>query len=202
MKKLLHVGCGPQNKISLKGFNNPLWKEIRLDIDEDVKPDIVGTLTNMNSVDSGSVDALYSAHNIEHIFPHEVPKALLEFNRVLKDDGFVVITCPDLISVCQAVVNEKLMEQVYTSPAGPISPIDILYGHRETTINSNIFMAHKSGFTYSLLDRVFSEAGFEARVGGRRPEGFDLYLVAFKQKKSDEELTKIATPFLPSPRTK
>ena len=38
MKKVLHVGCGPQNKNSLKGFNNPFWEEIRLDIDKDVKP--------------------------------------------------------------------------------------------------------------------------------------------------------------------
>ena len=202
MKTFLHVGCGPLDKSFCLGFENDDWSEIRLDIDKDVNPDIVGTLTDMNSVETGSVDAIYSSHNIEHIFPHEIPIALKEFYRVLNDDGIVVITCPDIQSVGEALSQDKLMEPLYDSPMGAVTPFDILYGHRETTINSNIFMAHKSGFTYSLLDRVFSEAGFEARVGGRRPEGFDLYLVAFKQKKSDEELTKIATPFLPSPRTK
>jgi len=40
MKTLLHVGCGPEDKSDLKGFDNDDWKEIRLDIDEDVNPDI------------------------------------------------------------------------------------------------------------------------------------------------------------------
>ena len=197
MKKILHVGCGPQNKNSLKGFNNPFWKEIRLDIDEDVKPDIVGTLTDMNLVDSGSVDALYSSHNIEHISPHEVPTALLEFNRVLKDDGFVVITCPDLISVCQAVVSDKLMEPIYTSPAGPISPIDVLYGHRGFIERGKSYMAHKTGFTYSSLLKSFQEAGFNSFFGGSRPKQFELWLIAYKQNKSEEDLKKAAEEFLP-----
>ena len=58
-------------------------------------------------------------------------------------------------------------------------------------------MIHKGGFTYSLLDKSFYEAGFKARVGGRRPETFDLFLVAFKQLKSEEEVKKIAAPFIP-----
>ena len=151
MKKLLHVGCGTDNKKSLKGFNNSFWSETRLDIDKNVQPDIVGSLTDMSLVDSRSVDALFSSHNIEHIFPHEVPTALREFNRVLSDDGFVVITCPDLVSVCKAVVNDRLMEPLYSSDAGPISPIDILYGYREFIEQGKIYMAHKTGFTYTSL---------------------------------------------------
>ena len=47
--------------------------------------------------------------------PHEVPIALREFYRVLKEDGMVVITCPDLQSVCEAVVQDKLLEPLYKS---------------------------------------------------------------------------------------
>ena len=202
MKTFLHVGCGPLDKSYCLGFENDDWSEIRLDIDKDVNPDIVGTLTNMNSVETGSVDAIYSSHNIEHIFPHEIPIALKEFYRVLNDDGIVVITCPDIQSVGEALAQDKLLEPLYDSPMGPVTPFDILYGHRETTLNGNFFMAHKTGFTYSTLDKVFYEAGFEARVGGRRPEGFDLYLVACKQRKSDEELTTLAAQFIPDPRFK
>ncbi|WP_206075625.1 class I SAM-dependent methyltransferase [Polynucleobacter aenigmaticus] len=103
MKKFLHVGCGPQYKTQLKGFNSDDWQEIRFDIDPKVSPDIEGTLTDMVLVPSESVDAIFSSHNIEHIFPHEVPVALSEFYRVLKPDGIVVLTCPDLQSVCEAV---------------------------------------------------------------------------------------------------
>ena len=197
MKTFLHVGCGSQNKSSCLGFDNEDWKEIRLDIDENVKPDIVGTLTDMNSVKSGSVDAVYSSHNIEHIFPHEVPIALREFYRVLKEDGIVVITCPDLQSVGEAVSQDKLLEPLYEGHDGPVTAFDVLFGHRETTADGNVFMIHKGGFTYSVLDRAFYEAGFKVRVGGRRPEACDLYLVALKERKSEEEVKKIALPFIP-----
>ena len=197
MKTFLHVGCGHKNKSRCKGFNNDNWKEIRLDIDENVNPDIVGTLTDMKLVETGSVDAVYSSHNIEHIFPHEVPIALREFYRVLKEDGIVVITCPDIQSVGEALTQDKLFETLYESPMGPVTAFDILYGHRKTTVDGNIFMVHKGGFTYSTLDIKFKEAGFKIKYGGRRPGAFDLYIVAFKQKKSEEEVIKIATPFLP-----
>ena len=196
MKTFLHVGCGFQNKSHLKGFDNDNWKEIRLDIDKNVNPDIVGTLTDMKLVETGSVDAVYSSHNIDHIYPHEVRIALKEFYRVLKDDGIVVIKCPDLQSVCEAVVKDKLLETLYDSPVGPISPIDILFGNRKEIAEGNEYMEKKSGFTYSVLDRVFFEAGFKTRYGGRMPfNGGELALIAFKQKKSEEEIKKITNPF-------
>ena len=205
MKILLHVGCGSLNKSSCLGFDNDNWKEIRFDIDESVNPDIVGTMTDMKSVETGSVDAVYSSHNIEHIFPHEVPIALREFYRVLKEDGIVVITCPDLQSVGEALSQDKLFETLYEgvkiNDAGevvnfPVTAFDILYGHRETTLDGDIYAIHRGGFTYSTLDKAFYEAGFKVRVGGRSGT-CSLYLVAFKQKKSEEEVKKIAVPFLP-----
>lgn len=202
MKTLLHVGCGPQDKSELKGFNSDNWSEIRLDIDEDVNPDIVGTLIDLKLVESASVDAVYSAFNIDHIYPHEVPIALKEFYRVLKDDGIVVITCPDMQGVCEAIAQDKLLDVLYDSSSGPISPIDVLFGNRREVSGGNEFMAKKGGFTYSELDRVFFEAGFMTRVGGRREEMYELFLVAFKQEKSNEEIQKIAIPFIPNPQIK
>ena len=199
MKTFLHVGCGPKDKSQIKGFNDN-WKEIRLDIDKNVNPDIVGTLTDMKLVKTGSVDAVYSSHNIEYIFPHEVPIALKEFYRVLKDDGIVVITCPDLQAVCELVAKDKLLEPFYESHAGQISPIDVLYGHRTLIAQGNEYMAHKGGFTYSALNASFFEVGFKARYGGRFQEKgqYNLFLVAFKQKISEEEIKKIANPFFPT----
>jgi SAM-dependent methyltransferase len=197
MRTLLHVGCSSQNKSGLKGFDSDDWHEIRFDIDPSVHPDIEGTLTDMHAVGTASVDAIYSSHNIEHVFPHEVHTVLLEFHRVLKEDGIVVLTCPDLISVCQAVVNDRLMETLYESPAGPIAPIDILYGYRDYVARGHIYMAHKTGFTYSTLYKAFFQAGFKFNVGAARPNYFDLWIVSFKQAMSNEEGMKIAKNFLP-----
>ena len=167
MKTLLHVGCASLNISDLKGFNNDKWAEIRFDIDENRNPDIIGTIVDLSLVETGSVDAVYSAYNLDHIYPHEVPIALKEFFRVLKNDGIAIIKCPDIQSVCEAIGKDKLLETFYQSPVGPISPIDILFGNRKAIAKGNEFMAKKGGFTYSVLDGALNQAGFVTRYGGR-----------------------------------
>ena len=197
MKTLLNVGCGWSNISQLKGFNNDNWKEIRLDIDSTVKPDVVGTSTDMSLIETASVDAVYSSYNLDHIYAHEVPIALKEFYRVLNEDGIAVVKCPDIQTVCELIAQDKLLELLYESEMGPIYPIDVIYGNRWQIQNGNEYMAKKVGFTYSALNASFAEAGFKARYGGRMPDrGGELAIVAFKQKKSEEEIKKIADPLL------
>ena len=199
MKTLLHAGCGLSNISQLKGFNNGNWKEIRLDIDSAVKPDVVGSSTDMSLIETGSVDAVYSSYNLDHIYAHEVPIALKEFYRVLNEDGIAVVKCPDIQTVCELIAQDKLLELLYESEMGPIYPIDVIYGNRWQIQNGNEYMAKKVGFTYSALNASFAEAGFKARYGGRMPfNGGELNIVAFKQKKSEEEIKKIANPIFPS----
>ena len=114
---------------------------------------------------------------------------------MLKDDGLVVIKCPDIQRVCEEIVQDKLLETLYESPIGPVSAIDIMYGNRREISEGNYYMEKKVGFTYSVLNGAFAEAGFKTRYGGRSQEGWELTLVAFKQKKSEEEIVKIANPF-------
>ena len=198
MKTLLNVGCGWSNISELKGFNNDNWKEIRLDIDNTVKPDVVGTLTDMSLIETASVDAVYSSYNLDHIYPHEVPIALKEFYRVLNEDGIALVQCPDIQTVCELIAQDKLLELLYESPIGPIYPIDVIYGNRWQIQNGNEYMAKKVGFTYSALDASFAEAGFKARYGGRMPaSGGELNIVAFKQKIPVEQMMQIADPLLP-----
>ncbi len=201
MQTFLHVGCGPKRKEkTTRGFNTPNWAEIRLDIDPSAAPDITGTMTDMSGVASASVDAVFSSHNIEHLYPHEVPIALAEFRRVLKADGFVVITCPDLKSVCALIAEDKLTEAAYTSPAGPIAPLDILYGHRPATAQGNLYMAHRCGFTEKVLSGTLRSAGFAA-VGtvcrGRAPF-FDLWAIASVSTRSEDEIRQLAKEHFPA----
>lgn len=194
MKTFLHVGCGPKFKDrTTRGFNTPDWHEQRLDIDASVKPDIVGTMTDMSQVPSASVDAVFSSHNLEHLYPHEVPQALAEFIRVLRPDGFVVLTCPDLQSVCELVAQDKLLEPAYLSPAGPIAPLDILYGHRPAMARGNLFMAHRCGFTQKTLAADFRAAGFAASATQRRAHPqYDLYIAATKSPAQEAALRALA----------
>ena len=196
MNTFLHVGCGHKRKDrTTKALSS--WNELRFDIDESVQPDLVGTMTDMSSVSSESVDAVFSSHNIEHLYPHEVPVALAEFHRVLSDDGFAVITCPDLQSVCALVAEDKLTDAAYTSPAGPITPIYILYGHRPAMAKGNLYMAHRSGFTKKVLTATLQSCGFKSVATMARPSFFDLWALASKSERTEDQLIALAQLHFP-----
>jgi SAM-dependent methyltransferase len=198
VKKFLHVGCGPVRKEhTTRGFNNGLWQEIRFDIDPGCSPDILGSIVDMTAVANASFDAIFSSHNIEHVYAHEVGRVIKEFLRVLSDDGFVILTCPDLQSVCEAVVEGKLVEPLYHSPAGPITPLDVLYGLRTSIAAGKHHMAHKCGFTWTTLSELFLHQGFGSVLGGSRPQNFDIWLAAFKRPRTQAEMRQLAQEHLP-----
>ena len=192
MQKFLHVGCGSKHKTQTTiGFNTPEWTEIRFDIDESVTPDVIGSMTDMAAVANDSMDAVFSSHNIEHLYAHDVPVALAEFLRVLKPTGIAIITCPDLQSVCALVANNKLTQPAYQSPAGAISPLDILYGHRASMQRGNLYMAHRCGFTRDVLHATLKNAGFKSVIALARPQHFDLWAFASKATLTEEQLIAI-----------
>ena len=199
MNTFLHVGCGYATKSqTTAGFNTDDWEELRFDIDPDVKPDIVGSMTDMSSVSDSFVDAIFSSHNIEHLFPHEVEVALKEFYRVLKPEGFLVITCPDLQSVAELVAEGKLLDTAYVSPAGPICPIDMIYGYRPSLREGKHYMAHKCGFTEGVLNMALLDAGFRQIASNRRGRPkFDLHAVATKNDASSDQITQLAVDHFP-----
>jgi tetratricopeptide (TPR) repeat protein len=155
--KVLHVGCGPKNPLALAPvFRNSAWQEIRLDIDPEVEPDLIGSITDLSAVADNSMDALYSSHNLEHIFRDEVPIALAEFFRVLKPGGLLLVTMPDLQAVAKFVAEGKLEEPIETYPSGAqITAIHAIFGE------GNGFMLHRTGFTTKTLRSKLTAAGFQ-----------------------------------------
>ena len=55
--RVLHVGCGAPHpdKLPEAFFPRDAWAEVRLDIDPDVAPDIVASITDMTVVPTASV---------------------------------------------------------------------------------------------------------------------------------------------------
>lgn len=197
-RKFLNAGCGPIRKPNVPAcFLADDWQEIRLDIDPSAEPDIVCSMLDMAPVPAACVDAVYSSHNIEHLYAHEVPLALAEFFRVLKPDGFLLLTCPDLQAVCRLVVEDKLTEPAYTVPIGPVAPLDILYGHRPQIAAGNLFMAHHTGFTLRTLVEAIRSVGF-CSVAGRPPSpSLDLWVIATKALLPEKELRRLSETHLP-----
>ena len=198
MRTFLHVGCGPKRKgPKTPGFDGDDWSEIRLDIDPSVSPDLIGTITDLSAVETGAMDAVFSSHNIEHLYPHEVPLALREFKRVLGKNGFLSITCPDLQSVAQFIATRGLGETAYVSAMGPITPIDMLFGHRESMRKGNLYMAHRTGFSAKTLLAALQETGFGKIAVVSRPSQFLLWAIATKSPCDDEAITALAQRHIP-----
>lgn len=165
--KVLHVGCG---NTSLPDFFGPC-EEVRLDRNPDMRVDIVADMTDMGEI--GPFDAIYSSHCLEHVYPHQVPRALAEFYRVLADDGQVLLFVPDLEGV------RPTDEVLFESPAGPITGKDLMYGYGRD-IESRPYMAHHTGFVAETLEAALKDAGF-SRVAARRLEKHNLMAVGRKE---------------------
>jgi SAM-dependent methyltransferase len=177
---VLHVGCGTASSAKLPDAFFPVaeWRELRLDIDPGVAPDVVASITDMATVKSGSVDAVWSSHNVEHLYPHEVSIAFAEFRRVLKPGGFALITLPDLQQIAELIAADKLDQVAYHSPSGPITPLDMLYGHNVALAQGNSFMGHRTGFTAHTLEVGLTTAGFPI-VRVLRDGKFGLWAAAY-----------------------
>ncbi len=178
-KIVLNVGCGyPARQGLHRAFHGPEWRELRLDIDPSVNPDILCSMTDMEPIATGSIDAIWSSHNLEHLHRHEVPVALAEFMRVLRPGGQILLTLPDLQRIAELVAGDSLEEEAYRSPSGPITPLDMIYGHTPSLARGNQQMAHKTGFTARTLRQLLINAGF-AGVTMQR-EGFALWARGYK----------------------
>jgi SAM-dependent methyltransferase len=177
-KRVLNGGSGPQSGTSLHAiFKNGGWSEVRLDINPATVPDVIGSITNMRaSFSSASFDAVWSSHSLEHLDSYEVPAALREFRRVLKPDGFALITCPDLESVVAALLEHGPDHVSYVSAIGPITSLDMLFGHSGSIAAGNRHMSHRTGFTAGRLGNLLLGAGFVTAL--TRSVGFDLWALA------------------------
>jgi len=160
MKRVLNVG-GNSKAIALPAPYAG-WEQVLLDIDPGGAPDIVCDARELHSLPAQQFDAVYCSHNLEHFHRHEVPRVLQGFVHVLRPDGFVHLRVPDLGAVMREVQSRGLdLEDVlYTSDAGPITVLDVLYGYGpEIERSGQPYFAHKTGFTARSLARVVKQAG-------------------------------------------
>jgi SAM-dependent methyltransferase len=179
MPTLLNAGCGPPGTASPPACFDD-WRELRVDVDPGVTPDVIADITDLSMIPAESVDAVWSAHCVEHLFPHQIGDALSEFHRILKPAGFACVVVPDLQSVANYVVADRLDDTIYESPAGPVTAHDILYGYGPAVAQGHIRMAHRCGFTPASLVRRFNESRFAELVVRRLPDRFELTAVALK----------------------
>ena len=170
--RILHIGCGNQELPSpMKG------EEVRLDIDPNMNPDVCASMIDMGDI--GTFGVTYCCHALEHLYPHEVNKALKEFHRVLDDGGSAIIFVPDLEGLTP---TEDIL---YESSGGPITAMDLFYGYRKA-LETQPHMAHHTGFTSESLKAALLEVGFE-EVTTKRLTAHNLFAIAKKGTKCSSE---------------
>ncbi|WP_454630034.1 class I SAM-dependent methyltransferase [Bradyrhizobium cenepequi] len=190
VKRLLNAGSGPgpARRIA-RMVGGQGWEEVRFDIDPEVKPDVLGSILDLGgSFEPQSFDAVWSSHVLEHLYAHEVFPTLRQFHRVLKPDGFALITSPDLESVAQFIVEHGIAAIAYNSPAGPIRPLDMLYGHSRAIEEGHVYMAHRTGFTAERLGNLLLMAGFP--TVSTRTENFEVSALALMPDADSEAIQR------------
>ncbi len=185
---LVNLGSGPRSAFREA---QPGWREIRVDIDPGCDPDIVASMADLSRhLEDNTADVAFSSHSIEHFADEEVEQVFSEVARILKPSGIFIISCPDLAAVAAALDPEDIEKVLYQSPAGPITALDILYGHRASMAAGNEFMRHRTGFTEkSLADRLLASGFSEVRV--QKGHSFDLVAVAAFQAPRDLNIAEM-----------
>ena len=106
---------------------------------------------------------------------------------------------PDVQVVADHIALGGQMDAaLYQSPAGPITPLDILYGHIASVESGAVYMAHKTGFTARSLAGHLKASGFSNIKVERK--GFDLWAVAYHMHQDDPKREVRATIIDPSIR--
>jgi hypothetical protein len=175
MKRVLNAGAGYPGYIP-EGFTTNEWVIVKLDLDPRTKPDIVGDVRHVPEPD-GSFDAVYCSQVLEHLPFHDVVPTLREFRRLINDDGFIVVVVPNLAIACRLVAQGDGERQLIQTDAGPVTALDMIFGHRPSIQIGHPLMAHQCGFTQDSLYNVLQSAGFAA-VDTRQGENVNLYGVA------------------------
>ncbi|WP_438278699.1 class I SAM-dependent methyltransferase [Nitrobacter sp.] len=190
IKHLLNAGSGPgpARRIARMIHEQEL-KEVRFDIDPGVQPDVVGSVLELEkSFEPQSFDMIWSSHVLEHLYAHDVFPTLRQFHRILKDDGFALLMTPDLEAVAHFIVEQGIAAVAYQSPAGPIRPLDMLYGHSRAIEEGHMHMAHRTGFTAERLGNLLLMAGFPTISVAT--ENFEVCALALMPEANDAAIKK------------
>jgi predicted SAM-dependent methyltransferase len=137
----LHIG-GKQH--------HPDWKI--LDVEPRPEVDYVGNATNLSHFNNDSIDIIYASHVLEHFYynlDNELVNTLKEWYRVLKPGGKVLISVPDLKTLCWLYLHPNMM------PIERHHLMRVIFGGQ-----TNVYDIHKVGFDFEIMIMYLEEAGF------------------------------------------
>lgn len=96
-------------------------------------------------------DEVMAIHLVEHIYPHDLHATLVEWHRLLKPGGRLVLEMPDIEKCCRNLIK------------GTDESLSLrgIYGDNP---NGSHWDDHKTGWSFRTLAPVVANAGFRSIV--------------------------------------
>lgn len=112
--------------------------------------DIIGSIADLSSIPSGSCEAVYASHVLEHVNQGAMVETLAGIARILAKDGKFYCSVPDLDVLSRLLIHDKLSSQE------KYQVMRIMYGGQ-----TDAYDYHYFGFTFDFFrDFLAAKAGF------------------------------------------
>lgn len=197
-KMLIHLGCGPNTRLSEWQDYDGSWN-----VRKQSWPQLVQWLVDIMYLASGkrlykwpqhvrylnlkkklpfsdeTIDAIYASHVWEHLYLDEALRLTEECFRVLKPGGFLRIVVPDLEELCGNYSNSNEADRaIQFNKAAMYHPLKS-EGSIIQKVYSSLtgFHSHKFMYDRRFLIKIFQEAGFRG-VSSRQV--FDSGIIQIK----------------------
>ena len=124
------------------------WKTLDIPPGPDV--DFTGDCKDLSQFADGSIETIYASHVLEHVpYNREMLKTLKEWFRVLAPGGSVMISVPDLETLCRLFLHPQMTTEhrfhiMRMMFGGQIDPHDF----------------HYAGLDWNFLATYLKQAGF------------------------------------------
>ncbi|MEN9231934.1 MAG: methyltransferase domain-containing protein, partial [Thermostichus sp. DG02_5_bins_236] len=139
---------------------HPDWKIFNIQPGPDV--DYVGNAVDLSQFPDNALEAIYTSHTLEHFnYTQELPVVLKEWHRALRLGGKLMISVPDLPTLCRLYLKEGI------GPSQRFAIMRMMFGGQ---VDEYDF--HKVGLSWEHLFVLLSQAGFRIV---RKVDRFNLF---------------------------
>lgn len=159
-KKLrtIDIGCGPIRR----QIEDTV--PIRVDIREDCEPDYRCDVRTL-PFDDGSFDVVFSSHVLEHFPRNQWKNVLMEWCRIVSDEGKISLVLPNIKWAASRIVNDHILDN---------DVLNVLYGAQ-----SYEYDFHYNGLTPERMEEALMENNFE--ITSLHEEGYNMFIEAKRQ---------------------
>jgi len=177
----LNIGCGADKK---EGY-------INIDVNPEVSPDLIMDIkTDYFPYEAKSVQTIVMLHCLEHLEYHTWDHVFMEFNRILKDNGGIILAYPEFSTCARYFLSNFAGKRHYWRST--------LYGLQYNRANYHVSPVDSNDLKETLESYGFYRIKFMACEG----QTHDTVMVAFKDPSPINREQQIAQSLgLPNPKS-